>query len=90
MRQYHDIANKLDRGETLSSDEIEAVRLLIVGDAKFYLQHENNYGDWQTELRRLISEIVQLRNRATLSGIEMLTLQALCRDARNLLPSLVN
>lgn len=90
VNYYRDIAQKLDRGEQMTSEDIEAVRLLLVGDAKFYLKFENNYEDWRSELRRLMSELAALKQKETLSGTDMLQVQALCRDVRNVLPDLTN
>ncbi|MGD9094010.1 MAG: hypothetical protein PVF74_14270 [Anaerolineales bacterium] len=82
------IVEKLETGESLTSQEYGALELLIIGEAKYYLKEENDFENWKHELKRLTSEIENL-NRGDLSSIEeLMQLGALCTDARRLLPGI--
>ncbi|MCK5581042.1 MAG: hypothetical protein KAJ18_07185 [Candidatus Omnitrophica bacterium] len=73
------IIEKLEKGEQLSLEDKEQVRLWIVGDAEYYTQMENNFGDWQDELKRLIGEIERYQGES-LDPIKASKLRALFRD----------
>ena len=47
------ILKKLANRELLTPEERNLVELWIVGDAEGYTKMENNFGQWQEELRRL-------------------------------------
>ena len=47
------ILKKLANQELLTPEERNLVELWIVGDAEGYTKMENNFGQWQEELRRL-------------------------------------
>ena len=85
---YKAILIKLENKETLTGDELEMLKLLIVGEARYYLKYENNLEDWRNELNRLSNEIEWL-DIGGLDDIDsLLHLQALCRDARGVLPDI--
>jgi hypothetical protein len=48
---------KLKSAQSLTSDELDKVKLWVIGDAEFYTRLENNFVDWMNELKRLINEI---------------------------------
>lgn len=54
--QITQIINSLETSQNLSPDDVELIKLWLVGDADYYLQMENNYNDWLVELKRLIGE----------------------------------
>ena len=51
------VINKLKGGGAISPQELDLVRLWLVGDAEYYLQHENNFSDWTKELARLVDQM---------------------------------
>lgn len=88
--EYAALASKLERGQPLTAAELQHLRLLIVGDAQAYLQHENNFEDWQAEIKRIADELAILRASGLGDGEALLKTQALCRDARNVIPDILN
>ncbi len=80
---YEQIASKLENDEPLSNEEQEHLRLLIVGDAKYYLTYENNLEDWRDELKRLTVEMKHIQDGQVSTIDDRLHLRALCRDAQN-------
>ncbi len=88
--EFAALAHKLDRAQPLTADELQSLRRLIVGDAQVYLQHENNFDDWKAEITRLADELARLRASGLGSSEALLTLQALCRDARNVIADILN
>jgi len=51
------VISKLRSGRDLDAEEMELIKLWIVGDAQYYTQLENNVQEWESELKRLIAEI---------------------------------
>ena len=58
--QYWTIAEKLEAGTPLSKEEHEALELLIVGEAEYFLADEEHFEDWRDALRDLMQEIVEV------------------------------
>ncbi|MBU0468412.1 MAG: hypothetical protein KKD07_03270 [Candidatus Omnitrophica bacterium] len=54
--QITQIIDRLEAGHVLSSEDVELIKIWLVGDADYYLKMENNYNDWLLELKRLIGE----------------------------------
>ena len=52
------ILKKLESEKSLTSEELECVRLWIVGDAAYYIEMENNFEDWLKEFSRLKEVLV--------------------------------
>lgn len=55
--QIQQVIRKLKTQQPLTSDELEYVKLWIVGDAQHYIKLENNYKDWVKELKRIVDEV---------------------------------
>lgn len=55
------VIRKLQDGSQLMEDDIELIRLWIVDDAEQYMKLENNFDDWQEELKRLMAEITKYK-----------------------------
>lgn len=53
------IIRKLKSGEVITPTDLDLIRLWLVGDADYYVQHENNFKDWSHELARLIDQTRQ-------------------------------
>ena len=87
-QEYGYIVDKLESGHSLTSQEYEALELLIVGEAKYYLKVENDFENWTSELDRLASEINSLKGADEDSIGDLMRLGALCTDARSLLPDI--
>jgi len=87
--RYAGIAGKLENGRELTEGEREALELLIVGEAEHYLKTENNREDWKAELSRLTAELGEARARGAGGLPELMHVQALCRDARGVLPEMI-
>ncbi|OGS05812.1 MAG: hypothetical protein A3G41_07825 [Elusimicrobia bacterium RIFCSPLOWO2_12_FULL_59_9] len=58
-----EIIQKLESGQGLGAEDIDLVRLWIVGDADSYLRAENNYKDWIRELDRIEGDISAVKNQ---------------------------
>lgn len=86
--EYESIVRKLESNVELSSREREVLELLIVGSAEHYLREEEEFEHWLEELRRLTSEMERLKSQELLSVDTLIHLQALSRDARQLLPNI--
>ncbi|MCK5287836.1 MAG: hypothetical protein KAJ14_04775 [Candidatus Omnitrophica bacterium] len=52
-KDMKDILKKLDKDQSLTFQELECVKLWIIGDAESYLEMENNFDEWVTEFGRL-------------------------------------
>jgi hypothetical protein len=86
---YALIADKLERGEPLTSGERTAVELLFTGEATYYLKTENNFDDWISELQRLVAELDRRRAEGLNSLADLMHVQALCRDAMHVTPEVI-
>lgn len=82
------ILTKLEGDMPLSEDELRIVRLLLVGDADYYLEGEANLDQWRDDVVRLTSEIGQLQSSNLAEVDNLMRLQALCRDAMRVLPDM--
>lgn len=82
------ILAKLEEGQPLTAAEHEVLELLIVGEAEYYLQSENELDHWRRELERLLDEI----NKQQALGLDeidsLMKIRALCREALRVLPDM--
>ena len=82
------ILSKLENDKPLSGADQDVLRLLLIAEAEYYLQHEDDLNNWRDEVQRLLDEIRQLQ-----SGLDevdsLVRLQAFCREAMRVLPDLV-
>lgn len=74
------VIRKLRADQDISQDEIDLVRLWIVGDAEGYLQAENDFQNWLDEYARLYESIAGYIGRDLASG-EIIMLQGILEDA---------
>jgi hypothetical protein len=88
--QFGQLANKLERGQELNAMERQALELLIVGEARYYLKTENNFHNWLEELARLMTELQRARNAGPPEVHRLMHVQALCRDVRTVLPDILH
>ena len=81
---YRGLAKKLRAGETLSTDDMAKLRLLIVGDADYYLKYDEEYDRCKTEIGKIVSEIERLKpTEFSVDGL--MQLSVLCREAGGLM-----
>lgn len=73
--QIETLIQKLKTDSEIDDTDLELIRLWIVGDAQGYVEMENNYKEWLSELNRLFSVIegmkaekLTLKNMYNLSG----------------------
>ena len=85
---YLSIAEKLEAGEEITPEDREALQLLIVGEAKYYLKQENDFENWTRELERLAGEMEKVHTSGSAGIEDLMRLQALCREARAVLPDI--
>jgi hypothetical protein len=84
-----EIIVKLRGSEDISDDELDLIRIWIVGEADAYVHEEHHYDDWLTEFDRLKDEIRQLRESTV--GIDALEeLRGLLTEARGIARSIAN
>ena len=75
---------KLQQGASLTPDELQVLRLLIVGDADQYLKYDDDFEQAKTELKKLLDEIRLLASPD--SNLDSLMhLRVLCREASSAL-----
>ncbi|MDA8132141.1 MAG: hypothetical protein M0011_11620 [Elusimicrobia bacterium] len=51
------LISKLQKGLAPAQDEMEFIRLWLIGDAEAYLSRENDLDNWLKELDRIMSEV---------------------------------
>ena len=85
---YRNIAEKLENGTPLSSAEQETLDYLIVGDARAYLAQEKDFANWKARVDSLTQEIVRLEAAGLATTQELLNLQAVCLEAKAVLPDI--
>jgi CHASE3 domain sensor protein len=74
------ILTKLQQGASLTSDELNTLRSLIVGDADQYLKYDDDFEQAKTELGKILDEIRALASPD--SNLDSLMhLRVLCREA---------
>jgi hypothetical protein len=75
---------KLQQGASLTPDELQTLRLLIVGDADQYLKYDDDFEDAKNELKKILDEIRTLASPD--SNLDSLMhLRVLCREASSAL-----
>lgn len=47
------IIKNLKKGKTVSRDDLELIKMWLIGDASAYIELENNFNDWIEEFKRL-------------------------------------
>lgn len=83
------LVNKLEEGEALTTAEQDMLKMMVVGEASYYVKRENDLQAWQDELQRLLQEIRALQKSGLDDIDSLLRLRALCREAQRVLPDLL-
>jgi hypothetical protein len=81
---YRPLIDKLERATQLTEDELRTVRSLIVGDADQYLKYSDDFDRMRTELRRILSQVEQLKSR-DLDIEALMRLRVLSKEASSAL-----
>lgn len=53
----------LEAGVAISQEDLNSIRLWVVGDADYYIKREDDYKDSVSELNRIIDQINQLKGQ---------------------------
>jgi hypothetical protein len=80
---------KLKNAKPLPPEDLKTLELLIVGDAESYVKNETEVDEWRNEMKRILAEIDAMKS-ANLDVDGLLRLRALCREARRVVPDLVD
>jgi hypothetical protein len=80
--------NALQKGENLTPQDRDVIRTFLVSDAERYVYHENNFGDWKREFRRLMDDLVSRSNTVDRNSIA--DMRGVLKDAIRLVPDLRN
>ena len=78
------LARKLRAGDPLTSDERVRLRLLIVGDADYYLKYDEEFERCKAELSKIVLELQRLQS-GHLSMDTLMHLSVLCQEACSIL-----
>ena len=73
------LLSKLQNHEDITSQEIELIRLWIIGDALSYIKMKNNYEEWIQEAQRLVDVVKSLSTKKLTPSL-MVDLQGVARD----------
>jgi hypothetical protein len=78
--QIETIIKKLESNSEIDDADLRLIRLWIVGDAESYIERENDYKGWLSELNRLYSVIESIKSEE-LDLENMYKLSGTVRDA---------
>jgi Txe/YoeB family toxin of Txe-Axe toxin-antitoxin module len=79
---------KLENDVPLTTTEQDILKLVVVGEAQYYVKSENDVENWQAETKRLVKALEELQ-LTDLDEIDtLLKMQALCREAMRIVPDL--
>jgi hypothetical protein len=78
------LVGKLRAGTPLTADETATLRLLIVGDADYYLKYDEEFERCRSDTGRILAEIQRLRTDGVTTDT-LMHLSVLCREACSML-----
>lgn len=77
---YKSLLTKLENGTALPPEELSTLKLLMVGDADYYMKYDDDFARNESELKRIVEEIRKLQ--ATDLDVDgLMHLRVLCREA---------
>jgi len=77
---YKSLLHKLENGAPLTPDELKTLKLLMVGDADYYLKYDDDFDRCESELKKIVEGIRSLQSsRLDMDGL--MHLRVLCREA---------
>lgn len=79
------LLGKLRAGHPLNAEEVATLRLMVVGDADYYLKYDQEFERCKSDLGKIIAEVERLKENE-LNRDVLMHLSALCREACALLP----
>ena len=82
------IIHKLDDDDEISPEELALIRIWMVSDAEFYVQLENDFHNWISEINRLFSHIHSL-NQGEFTEKTMGQISGSIRDALRVIADVV-
>lgn len=74
------LVSKLEKGTPLSADDLNTLKLVMVGDADYYLKYDDDFERSKAELQKIIGEIGKLQ-ASNLDVDGLMHLRVLCREA---------
>lgn len=77
---YKALLSKLEKGASLTPDELNTLKLLLVGDADYYLKYDDDFDRSESELKKILEEIRKLQS-SDLDVDGLMHLRVLCREA---------
>ena len=78
---YKSLLTKLENGKPLTPDELNTLKLLIVGDADYYMKYDDDFDRWgRVNSRRSLKRSVSCR-RVILDVDGLMHLRVLCQEA---------
>jgi hypothetical protein len=82
------LVRQLEAGGALTSDEMDTLKLMIIGDADYYLKYDDDFERSEGELKRIVGEIGKLQ-AGNLDVDGLMHLRVLCKEASSVaLPTL--
>ena len=87
--EYLSIVAKLENGSPLTEDEHRALEMLIVGEARYYLEEKSDFDNWRHKLDRLMGKIKDIESGGLEREEELIHVQALCLEVSKLLPNII-
>jgi hypothetical protein len=79
------LIENLRAGQPLSPEEVATLRLLLVGDAEYFVKYDEEFQRCKTDLGRILSELKGFQSDAELDLDKLMHLSVLCQEAGNLL-----
>lgn len=89
IKRMRTVISKLDENKDLLADDLECVKLWIVGDAESYTRMENNFQDWISEFERLKGVLAKYTG-SDLSADDLVKLQGVLEDALRVSADIAN
>jgi hypothetical protein len=77
---YKSLVSKLENGAPLTPDDLNTLKLLMVGDADYYLKYDDDFARSESELKEIVEGIRKLQS-GNLDVDGLMHLRVLCREA---------
>jgi hypothetical protein len=71
---------KLENGKPITPNDLNTLKLLMVGDADYFVKYDDDFDRSESELKRIIEEIRKLQT-SNLDVDGLMHLRVLCREA---------
>jgi hypothetical protein len=77
---YKSLVRKLENGASLTREDLNTLKLLMVGDADYYMKYDTDFDRCEGELKAIVEEIRKLQSdNLDIDGL--MHLRVLCREA---------